>query len=82
MSRNFASPHSDRECLYAPLRRTDELPGHVKTEALAELHNATFWNSQPAALERLAIDRSEQFCVHRDSRKPSRIIVMLTPDGD
>lgn len=50
MSRNFASPHSDRECLYAPLRRTDELPGHVKTEALAELHNATFWNSQPAAL--------------------------------
>lgn len=40
MSRNFASPHTDRDSLYAPLRRADELPGHVITEELAELHNA------------------------------------------
>lgn len=43
MSRNTASPHYDRESLYAPLRRADELPGHVITEELAELHNDTFW---------------------------------------
>lgn len=43
MSRNFASPHTDRDSLYAPLRQADELPGHVITEELAELHNAAFW---------------------------------------
>lgn len=43
MSRNTASPHYDRECLYAPLRRADEVPTHAKTEELAELHNDTFW---------------------------------------
>ena len=42
MSRS-PSPHYDRESLYAPLRRADELPGHVITEELAELHNDTFW---------------------------------------
>ena len=42
MSRS-PSPHYDKECLYAPLRRADEVPTHAKTEALAELHNDTFW---------------------------------------
>lgn len=50
MSRNTAFPHYDRECLYAPLRNADELPGHVKTEALAELHDRTFWRGCKAAL--------------------------------
>ena len=43
MSRNTPSPHYDRECLYAPLRRADEVPTHTKTEELAELHDSTFW---------------------------------------
>ena len=42
MSRS-PSPHYDRECLYAPLRRADEVPTHAKTEELAELHDSTFW---------------------------------------
>lgn len=42
MSRS-PSPHYDRECLYAPLRRADEVPTHTKTEELAELHDSTFW---------------------------------------
>lgn len=50
MSRNTASPHYDRECLYAPLRRADEVPTHAKTEELAELHDATFWRGCKAAL--------------------------------
>ncbi len=36
MSRS-PSHHYDRESLYAPLRRADELPLHVKTEALEAL---------------------------------------------
>lgn len=42
MSRS-PSPHYDRECLYAPLRRADEVPTQTKTEELAELHDSTFW---------------------------------------
>ena len=42
MSRS-PSPHYDKECLYAPLRRADEVPTHTKTEELAELHDSTFW---------------------------------------
>lgn len=38
------------EPLYAPLRRADELPGHVITEELAELHDRTFWRGCKAAL--------------------------------
>lgn len=36
MSRS-PSPHYDRDSLYAPLRRADELPSHVKTDALEAL---------------------------------------------
>ena len=42
MSRS-PSPHYDRECLYAPLRRADEVPTHTKTEELAELPDRTPW---------------------------------------